>query len=190
MATIPSGQKFQTLSSFVDTKERRSATINAKSQTYTMQDITDTVSAGITSTSLIGAQYDVIVRDTPVSAPGDVEGTVVKIGDTTTLAGVVYTYGGLQSVWTPADRDSINSTRGLLGVALGTNSSDGMLINGFAYLLVEPIGGGEDGFTLYLSSSQGQLTRVAPTTGNVRVAGYYIAAQTVYFNPSQTYTTL
>lgn len=47
MAIIPNDEKFIGLSASVDTTERRSALINAESQAYTMQDITDTVSAGL-----------------------------------------------------------------------------------------------------------------------------------------------
>lgn len=47
MAIIPNDEKFIGLSASVDTTERRSALINAESQAYTMQDITDTVSATI-----------------------------------------------------------------------------------------------------------------------------------------------
>ena len=42
MAIIPNNQQFISLSPTVDTTERRSALINAESQAYTMQDITDT----------------------------------------------------------------------------------------------------------------------------------------------------
>ena len=47
MAIIPNNEQFIGLSASVDTTERRSALINAESQAYTMQDITDTVSAGL-----------------------------------------------------------------------------------------------------------------------------------------------
>lgn len=46
MATIPLGTKFTGLSADYPTVERRSALINSESQTYTMQDIIDTVPAG------------------------------------------------------------------------------------------------------------------------------------------------
>ena len=46
MAVIPNGQKFQTLSSNVDTTERMSALINSREATFTMADITETVNAG------------------------------------------------------------------------------------------------------------------------------------------------
>lgn len=48
MAIIPSDERFIGLSQSVDLKERRSARINAQSESYTMQDISDTVTAGIT----------------------------------------------------------------------------------------------------------------------------------------------
>jgi hypothetical protein len=47
MAIIPNDEQFIGLSPTVNTTERRSALINAESQAYTMQDITDTVSAGL-----------------------------------------------------------------------------------------------------------------------------------------------
>ena len=47
MAIIPNNEQFIGLSASVDTTERRSALINAESAAYTMQDITDTVSAGL-----------------------------------------------------------------------------------------------------------------------------------------------
>lgn len=46
MATIPSGQKFHTLASFVETEEKGSALANSGREIYTMQDIIDTVPAG------------------------------------------------------------------------------------------------------------------------------------------------
>lgn len=47
MSTIPSGQKFHTVASNINTVERGSALSNAGREVYTMQDITDTVSAGL-----------------------------------------------------------------------------------------------------------------------------------------------
>ena len=46
MAIIPTGQQFHTLSSTVSTLERGSAFANASRESFTMQDILDTVSAG------------------------------------------------------------------------------------------------------------------------------------------------
>ena len=221
MATIPSGQKFHTLSATLDTKERGSARANAQREIYTMQDITDTVSAGITtgvssletlngdltlaagngisitddgvseitiaSTSLIGAQYDVIVRDSIASAAGEVEGQVVKVASTPTTAGKLYVLNGTN--WALADADNEATTKGLLGIALGTNSvSDGMLISGIGIMADAPGGSTADGYTLYVSNTEGQVTHAAPITGFVRIAGYFSGSNKIIFNPSQTYT--
>jgi len=49
MSTIPSGQKFKTVDASVDTVEKQSSRLNSYGETYTMQDIADTVSAGIST---------------------------------------------------------------------------------------------------------------------------------------------
>ena len=67
MAIIPNDEKFIGLSASVDTTERRSALINAESQAYTMQDITDTVSAGIPPSA--PQMYIAIVNQIGTSAP-------------------------------------------------------------------------------------------------------------------------
>jgi hypothetical protein len=53
MAIIPTGQQFHTLSSSVNTTERGSAKANANRESYTMQDVIDTVAydAGSVETS-------------------------------------------------------------------------------------------------------------------------------------------
>lgn len=158
MATIPSGQKFHTLASTVDTKERGSASANAKREIYTMQDIIDTVSGG---------------------------GSVLYIGDDTTVVGRVYTFES--GTWTEVDADAEGTTKGLLGLALGTNSTaDGMLVQGLGTLATAPASLG----TVYVSGTAGELTSTQPVTGYVRVAGYCVDTNVVYFNPSQDYLTL
>jgi len=52
MAVIPNGQKFQTLTSTVDTTEKRSKVINDNQATFTMADITETVNAEAGGSSL------------------------------------------------------------------------------------------------------------------------------------------
>lgn len=158
MAQIPSGQKFHTLASTVDTKERGSARANAQREIYTMQDIVDTVSGG---------------------------GSVLYIGDDVTVAGKVYTFDS--GTWTEVDAAAEGTTKGLLGLALGTNSTDdGMLVQGLGTLATAPASLG----VVYVSGTAGELTSTQPVTGFVRVAGYYIDTDVVYFNPSQDYLTL
>ena len=109
MAQIPAGQKFHTLAATLDTKERGSARANAQREIYTMQDIIDTVSGG----------------------------SVLNIGDDVTVAGKVYTFDS--GTWTEVDADVEATTKGLLGLALGTNSTDdGMLVQGLGTLATAP----------------------------------------------------
>jgi hypothetical protein len=53
MSTIPSGQKFHTVASNINTVERGSALSNAGRETYTMQDIIDTVPGGLGGTQYV-----------------------------------------------------------------------------------------------------------------------------------------
>lgn len=157
MAQIPAGQKFHTLAATLDTKERGSARANAQREIYTMQDIIDTVSGG----------------------------SVLNIGDDVTVAGKVYTFDS--GTWTEVDADVEATTKGLLGLALGTNSTDdGMLVQGLGTLATAPASLG----IVYVSGTAGELTSTQPVTGFVRVAGYCVDTNVVYFNPSQDYLTL
>jgi hypothetical protein len=185
MAQIPTDQKFQTLASEVPTINKRSAQINARGTTYTMQDIIDTVGGGGGTT---GFNFEVVVRETAVSAAGDAEGNVVKLNTQATTPGSVYVYNGFY--WYPADSDVETRTAGLLGMALGTNSNtDGMLVNGIGRFAVNFTGTTSTGL-LYLSGSAGVLTYDKPVTGFVRAVGYATGANTAYFSPSQDYITL
>lgn len=186
MTQIPSGQKFHTISSSVNTVERGSAAVNARREIFTMQDIIDTVGGGGGGTT--GFNFEVVVRETAVSAAGEAEGNVVKFGNVTTTPGAVYVYQN--SFWHPADSDIETRTSGLLGMALGTNSGqDGMLVNGVG-CFSSPFAGSTSTGLLYLSSTPGQLTWVKPVTGFVRVVGYSATFNVAYFSPSQDYITL
>jgi hypothetical protein len=64
MAVIPSGQKFHTVSSEVQTFERGSALANSQREIFTMQDIIDTVGGGGGGK---GTNYVVVAADkTPI----------------------------------------------------------------------------------------------------------------------------
>jgi len=133
-----------------------------------------------------GTELELAVRDSAVSAAGEVEGTIVKFGTTTGMtAGDVYCWNGTD--WVQVDADAEATTKGLLGVALGLSSaSDGLLTNGVAYLSHDP---GAAGDVLYVSATAGQVTGTQPsTTGQfVRVAGYCLADNKVFFSPSQDF---
>ena len=72
-----------------------------------------------------GTEVEYLVRSTAVSTAGDVEGNIVKFGTTTGLtAGAVYVWNGTN--WVAVDGDADTTTKGLMGVALGTAATDGL----------------------------------------------------------------
>ena len=70
--------------------------------------------------------------------------------------------------------------------AAAGDPSDGMLLEGVVYMAVDP--GGSAGEPVYLSTAAGRLTSTQPGTGKiVRIMGYQISTNVVYFNPSPDY---
>jgi len=131
-----------------------------------------------------GTELEYLVQSSAVSAAGEVEGSIVKFGTTTGLtAGSVYIWNGTD--WVAVDADAEATTKGLMGVALGTAATDGFLTHGVAYLSHDP---GAAGDILYVDTvTAGYLTSTQPSaTGDfVRVAGYCLADNKVFFSPSQ-----
>ena len=133
-----------------------------------------------------GTEVEYLVRSTAVSTAGDVEGNIVKFGTTTGLtAGAVYVWNGTD--WVAVDGDADTTTKGLMGVALGTAATDGFLTHGVAYLSHDP---GAAGDILYVDTVvPGYLTATQPSAAGdfVRVAGYCLADNKVFFSPSQDF---
>ncbi len=134
-----------------------------------------------------GTEVEYLVRSTAVSTAGDVEGNIVKFGTTTGMtAGDVYVWNGTN--WVQVDGDADTTTKGLMGVALGASSADdGLLTHGVAYLSHDP---GAAGDILYVDTvTAGYLTATQPSAVGdfVRVAGYCLADNKVFFSPSQDY---
>lgn len=120
------------------------------------------------------------------SSAGDLglNAEVVTITTTTGLnAGYVYYLGA--SAWTSAVATSVAAASGMMGVATGTSSADGMCIRGI--VCVATALGGSIGDVVYLSTATGRMTTTAvSSTGNVnRVMGYKVASYKMFFNPSQ-----
>jgi len=107
-------------------------------------------------------------------------------GTSTPTAGDVY-YLDSSGNWAATDADAVATSKGMLAVAAGTDSDvNGMVIKGFVYLATDS--GGSVGDPVYLHTTAGKLTNDVSgyTTGDiVRIAGYKVAANIVYFNPSQ-----
>jgi len=127
-----------------------------------------------------------IIYDTgSISATGNVQGDIVRFGNSTTLAGAIYAHTG--SGWTLAHSGSSGCASSSLALAVGTNSSDdGMLLRGMANIGYDP--GGDNGCALYLESPGSASHNVTATSGHVaRVVGWNYGTDTIYFNPDNTW---
>jgi len=130
--------------------------------------------------------------DTSAASSGSAVGEIVKMGNTTTVPGALYFFSS-SATWFSASATHESHSTGMLGVAIGTNSStDGMLLNGF----VHPTGSSDMGTTtgsiLYLSPTYGEFTGSAPgVSGEVaRIVGYRVEPNMIYFNPDSSYIVL
>jgi hypothetical protein len=103
--------------------------------------------------------------------------------------GDVY-YFNSSGTWTQTDADAAASSKGLLAIMTSGAAFDrGMLIRGYWR---NTSWSWTVGATLYLSGTLGQITQTQPTgTGKiVRVVGYALSSNTIYFNPSQDWVEL
>jgi hypothetical protein len=157
--------------------------VNANLTAGNFVDISN-ASGAVTITAGSGNEVEYKVQANAVANPGEVEGSVLKFGTTvsgSSTAGAVYVFNGTN--WVEVDADAEATTKGLMGVALSTSPSDGFLTHGTAYLSHDP---GTAGDILYVSPTSGELTFNQPgTTQFVRVAGYCLADNKVFFSPSQ-----
>lgn len=134
-----------------------------------------------------GIELEAVTRSVSVNATGESEGSVLKFGTTTGLtAGKVYVFNGTD--WVAVKATDVSTTKGLLGLALGTTSAAGMLVEGIGFLSHDP---GAAGDLLYISTSAttGLVTGTQPSTSGdiVRTVGYCLADNKVFFSPSQSY---
>tara|TARA_R110002012_G_scaffold320555_2_gene544532 strand:- start:260 stop:709 length:450 start_codon:yes stop_codon:yes gene_type:complete len=123
---------------------------------------------------------------------GKGEGDIMYHGSTSVTQGRLYVLTYVEaSEWVLADAD--NSTSGnLLAVAMGTGAADtvGMFLRGMLY----NTGGSavtlaNAGKPIYISTSAGVMTSTIPTASNdyVRIVGYNIANNVMWFNPDNSF---
>ena len=128
----------------------------------------------------------IILDDTPAASTASGSGTIVKwsVSDTTT-AGTLYTVK-TNGLWTPVDADNEATSIGMLAIALGSNATDGMLLQGFFYKASH---GFTIGLPLYISNTAGAFTTTRPTGTNdyVRIIGYATSTNYIYFDPDKTW---
>jgi hypothetical protein len=117
-------------------------------------------------------------------------GGILKTGTGTTVQGDVY-YLNNSNGWSLTNANSIVSSDGLLGIAVGTNPSvDGMLINGLAKNISYT---GTTGSPIYLSTVNGKLTEFPPSGVGyiIRIVGYKLGSSgSILFNPDPTWIEL
>jgi hypothetical protein len=111
-------------------------------------------------------------------------------GTSTPTAGSIYYLDG-SGDWANTDASAVATAKGMLSVSAGADSDvDGMVIKGFVYVGTDP--GGSVGDVVYLSETANQLTTTPPTTASavVRVCGYKVGTNIVYFDPSKDWIEL
>jgi len=142
----------------------------------------------ITSTGDIelAASSRIVLDDQPTASTASGSGTIVKwsVSESTT-AGTLYAVksnGG----WTTTDADIELRSIGMLGIALGSNATAGMLLQGFFYKSAH---GFTIGLPLYISNTPGAFSTTRPTGANdyVRIIGYATSANYIYFDPDKTW---
>jgi len=135
---------------------------------------------------VLGASSSIVLDDTPTASTASGSGTIVKWSvSVSTTAGTLYvikTDGG----WTTADADSEAKSTAMAAIALGSNATSGMLLQGFFYKASH---GFSIGAPLYISNTAGAFSNTRPTgTGDyVRIIGYATSTNYIYFDPDKTW---
>ena len=125
------------------------------------------------------------------TAPSGTEGNgiIIKLHSSSTTAGKLYFKSNFAAAWSEVNAQGTagdGATR-MLAVALGSNSgTSGMLLQG---LFRKASHGFSAGAPLYVGETNGTFTTTAPSSQNdyVRIVGYVIDSNTIYFNPSGTW---
>ena len=162
-----------------------SGLITAPSASFNVLKGDTSVATGLVVSGYIEATPQLQYSTSSISATGNVQGDIIKFGNTTTIAGAIYAHTG--SGWTMAHSGSNGHTSHSLALAVGTNSTtDGMLLRGMANIGYSP--GGLNGCALYLEAPGSASNNVTGTTGHIaRVVGWNYGSDTIYFNPDNTW---
>ena len=135
--------------------------------------------------------YDELGLD-PTSLPDDKGGgDIVTFGAGSLTAGKTY-FLNSSGTWTETDADSISTSDGLLGIALGSSPSDGVLLRGF-FDATSYLSNFISGLPVYLSTTGGSIDTTQPSGAAdiVRCVGYCTnTANVIYFNPESSHLEL
>lgn len=130
-----------------------------------------------------------LLETSSLSSAGNISGDIIKSGNNTTVAGLMYVLTGSKSGgsgWILATSGSGVLASSSLAVALGTNSTtNGMLLRGTVNVGHDPGDANAIGGPLYLADN-GSSSYQATTTAThiVRVIGHYYSTNIINFNPS------
>ena len=101
----------------------------------------------------------------------------------------IYYFSSSTSTWEYADSSGETSTKNLLGLALGmTGTTQGFLLDGWTRnTSTVPLTGG---LPVYLNGTTGGFNTTAPASGFVRVVGWMVENNILYFRPDCTWIEL
>ena len=140
----------------------------------------------LSGTDLVLSGDSNIQLDTSLTSGGS--GTIINFGSTSVTAKEYYVLNG-SSGWDDTQADAASTSKGLIAVALGTGtaSSVGMLTHGIYY---HSSHGFTIGAPLYLSADNNNVVTTTAPSGSseiVRIMGYAIDANHIYFCPDNTW---
>ena len=143
----------------------------------------------LTSSNLIlSGDANIELDVTPGS--GNASGTIIKTGTTVVAYGTCYMLQSGPS-WAPTEVEDEEFSKGLLAIGLGAGAANsvGMLTNGIYY---DSAHGFSIGAPLYLVGDSGLIDDTAPSGSGdlVRVVGYAIDDNEIYFCPDTTWVIL
>ena len=116
---------------------------------------------------------------------------MVTFGTGPLTAGKLY-FLNSSGAWTETDADAIATSDGLLGIALGSAPSNGVLLRGF-FDATTYLSNFISGLPVYLSTTAANMDTTQPsgTADIVRCVGYCTnTANVIYFNPESTFLEL
>ena len=172
--------------------------VTTDSQTTGSIEITGNISGSASSTGSFGKvesnTLSVFDRIDSISTLANSTGVgeIVTYGTLTfsTAAGELL-YMGTAGKWYHADSDALTTgAYQLLGLAMGTTVADGILLRGHMNVSSGILAHWDQGLAVYVTSTDGNMDTVAPTTSGhfVRVVGYCTdTANVMYFNPGTTW---
>jgi len=126
--------------------------------------------------------------ETSITTNSETSGTIINFGSTSVTAGYYYVLNS-SSGWDDTQADAESTSKGLIAIAraTGTANNVGMLLEG---IYKDASHGFTIGAPLYLSAADNNLVTTTAPSGSsevVRVMGYAIDANHIYFKPDNTW---